>query len=49
MSVTKRPPRGGLAGDKKIRSGRAHNGHAPDAVRREYRGEVRARKEYFTR
>jgi hypothetical protein len=39
----------GFAGDKKIRPGRAHNDHAPDAVGREYRGERRGRKEYFTR
>jgi hypothetical protein len=40
---------GDSRGDKKIRPGRAHNGRAPDAVRREYRGEKRRRKGYFTR
>src|SRR6476646_7739405 len=49
MSISKWPPRRGLAGDKKIRPGRAHNDHAPDAVGREYRGERRGRKEFFTR
>src|SRR2546423_9921209 len=49
MSITKRPPRRGLAGDKKIRSSRAHNVHAPDAVEREYRGEIGGRKEFFRR
>jgi len=49
MSVNKRRHAVGICGRQKIRPGRAHNGHAPDAVRPEYRGENPGRKENFTR
>jgi len=34
-------------GDKKIRTGRVLNCHAPDAVSAKYRGKIRGCKEYF--
>jgi queuine tRNA-ribosyltransferase len=47
FSKNKAPPETSCFGRQKIRSVRAITPHAPDAVKREYRGKIASRKEYF--